>query len=558
LTVARARPLLRALMGAVVLVLLIAAANLASLLLVRAVRRRREFGVRLALGADRSTLLRQLLTESLLLSLTGGLFGLVLAAGLLRLGLGALPESLPRIAEVGVHWPVLLLALCVMVTTGIVCGLAPATVSWRVDVVHAMTSGPQASASRAHLRLRGFLVATEACLAMLLLVGAALLLRSYARMLETAPGFDPEHVITAEVALPAKAYSTQPRIDAFFRQLEDRLRTLPGVRAVGFSSNLPAIGQNSGRMFTPVGYVTAPGAEWRIASNYLVAGDYFAAMHIPLIAGRYFRPADDLPDAPLAVIVSQSVARRYFPGQNPIGRQLHWGDVGATGLPSITVVGVVGDIKQSAFDQPTQPELYEPLSQLQRSLGPALAQHVPTRGDMRIVVRAAGDPQGIEEGLRRSVRALDPQLALTHVERMDEVVAATEAPRRFNTVLLGAFAAVALFLALLGIYGVLAYSVSERTREIALRVALGAQRTTVIGMVLRSGLALTASGVAAGAVLSLLLVRFLKSLLYGVAPLDPLSFAAASLLLLAAAFAASLLPARYAASIQPMEALREQ
>ncbi len=397
----------------------------------------------------------------------------------------------------------------------------------------------------------------ETGLAMLLLVSAGLLLRSFANMLDTPSGFVASHTLTASLDLPASAYPTQERIDAFYRQLQDRLSTLPGVSAVGLSSNLPAVGMNSGRMFTPQGYAAPSGEGWRIASNYLLMGDYFQVMRIPLLAGRYFRPHDDQPDAPLVAIISQSVAQKYFAGRNPIGMHLHWGPEQATNMPLVEIVGVVGDIKQGSLDQATVPELYEPLAQVLRSLGP-IAQHLGPRSAMRIVLRATGAPDTLESALQHTVANMDPQLALTDVSTMDEVVSGTEAPRRFQTVLVGAFAGVALLLALVGIYGVLAFSVSERTREIAVRMALGAPQAAVLGLILRYGLQLAATGAFLGVAVSLAISRFLESLLYQVTPFDVPTLAVAGLLLLVCAALASLVPAQRAVRIRPVEALREQ
>jgi len=560
-TVASARPLLRILLGAVFLVLCIACVNLANLQLVRAAGRRREFGVRLALGAARRTVLRQLLTESLLLSIIGGFIGIMLAVIVVHLGATFLPSSLPRISEISISWPVLLLAFVLIAATGILCGLAPALASVRTDVLDALRDGGHSVGSgHAQHRLRSVLVITETALALSLLIGSGLLLRSFARMLETDPGFEPQHVLTAHLTLPSQDYPTQDKVNHFYQELVRRLAALPSVRAAGVSSNVPVIGVYSDRNFVPEGYVSHNGRPWGSASNYYVAGDYFRAMHIPLLQGHYFTTVDDQPDAPLTAIISQSLAQRYWPGQDPIGRRLKFGGNPHSPFPFATIVGVVGDIRQSSLDQQVYPQMYEPLLQLNRQFGPktfeVMGGKVHSRG--HLVLNTVGNPAALAEDLQKTVHQMDPLLALENIESMDAVVSSTEAPRRFSTLLLSSFAAVALLLSLLGIYGVLAYSVSERTREIAIRMALGATRESVLSRVLRSALSLAAIGVAAGLAVSLWLTHFLESLLYGVKPLDMPAFLGATLILLACALLAGWLPARRAASVDPMQTLRSE
>ncbi len=560
-TVQSARPLLRILFGAVFLVLCIACVNLANLLLVRAAGRRREFGVRLALGAARRVMLRQLLTESILLSAIGGLAGIVIAVVVVHSGAAFLPSSLPRISEISLSWPVLFFAFALIALTGILCGLAPALSSIRTDVLDALRDGGHAvGGGHAQRRLRSVLVITETALALLLLVGSGLLLRSFARMLETDPGFEPQHVLTAHLTLPTQDYPTQDKVNGFYKELVLRLAALPQVRAAGASSNVPIIGINSDRNFVPEGYVSSNGRPWGSSSNYYVVGDYFRAMHIPLVRGRYFSAADDKPDAPLTAIISESLARHYWPAQDPIGRRLKFGGNQHSPFPYATVVGVVGDIRQGPLDQEIYPQMYEPLSQLNRQFGPKTEQIMGGRPHSRghLVLNTAGDPAALAVSLQKTVHQLDPQLALENIESMDSVVSSTEAPRRFNTILLSGFAAVALLLSLLGIYGVLAYSVHERAREIAIRMALGATRESVLGRILRSALTLTGIGIAAGLVASLWLTRFLESLLYGVRPLDLPAFLGAVFVLLACALLAGWLPARRAASIDPMQTLRAE
>ncbi len=557
-TVRETRPMLRVLLAAVGLILLIACANLANLQLVRAAGRRREFGVRLALGAGRRTVSRQLLTESLLLSALGGALGVALAVVLVHAAAAGLVHFVPRLNEIAVNWPVVLLAVGLTCATGVICGLAPALASMKAEVLDSLREGTHgAGQSRGQHRLRNALVITEAALVMVLLVGAGLLLRSFAKMAATDPGIETTHEMTASLALPKQDYPTQVRIDEFYSELQRRIEAIPGVRSVGFSSNIPIIGRNSSRLFAPEGYVKKPNEGWSLASNYLVAGNYFDALRIPLISGRYFDARQDRPSAPLVAIISQSFARRYFAGRNPVGMHLKVGPSFDSPMPSILIVGVVGDVKPNHMDENQMVQMYEPVSQAAADLGP-LAAMIGVVGDLRVVVRSAGVPAALEADFTKIVHQLDPLLAITDLQTMDEVVASTESSRRFNTIVLTAFAAVALLLSLLGIYGVLAYTVTEKTREIAIRMALGATRGDVLRWTVASALALASVGIAGGLIAATALTRFLKSLLYGVHPLDTAAIAGATLVLLICAALAGWLPARRASAIEPMEALRNE
>jgi predicted permease len=557
-TVRNARPLLNILLAAVGLVLLIACVNLASLLLVRAAGRRHEFGVRLALGAARRVVLRQLLTESLLLSAFGGIVGLALAVFLIHASVFSLPASLPRLNEIAVRWPMFAAALGLIALIGILCGLAPALACMKTDILDSLRDGSHSSGqSRSQHSLRSILVTVQVALATLLLVASGLLLHSFAKMLETDPGFQAQHVFTASLSLPRHDYRTQQKVNEFYAELQRRIEVLPGVRDVGFSSNIPIVGLNGGRLITTQGYVRSKGEGFLIVSTYLVQGNYFQALHIPLIRGRYFEARDGQPDAPLVSIISQSLAEQYFHGKDPIGLQIKVGDRFDSTMPAITVVGVVGDIKQGALDQPTVAQMYQPVSQAAASLGP-MAEMIGVVGSMDVVIRTAEEPMPLVPILEKTVHQLDPLLVVSQVHTMDEIVAATESSRRFNTVILSAFAAIALMLSLLGIYGVLSYSVTERTREIAIRMALGATRNIVLLRTLRYALTLAAIGVAAGLIASVGITHFLVSLLYGVKPLDSAAIVGAVFVLFACAALAGWLPARRAASIDPMQVLRSE
>jgi predicted permease len=557
-TVRNARPLLSILLGAVSLIMLIACANIANLLLARAASRRREFGVRLALGAARRVVLRQLLTESHLLSAIGGAIGFALAVVLVHAAAVRLEDALPRLGEIAIRWPMFIAASGLAGVTGVLCGVAPALASMRTDVLDSLRDGSRAAGQgRSQYNLQSMLVVLEIGLALLLLVASGLLLRSFRKMLETDPGFQPQHVLTASLSLPRHDYPTQQKVDGFYAELQRRIEALPGVSAVGFSSNIPIVGQLGGRLITPEGHVRSTGEGFLIASTYLVQGNYFQTLHIPLIRGRYLTDRDEQADAPLVAIISQSFAETYFQGKDPIGLRMKIGDRFDGPMPAITIVGVAGDVKQGALDQPTVPQMYEPISQAAAALGP-MAAMLGVAGDMDVVIRTADDPTPLVPILDKIVHQLDPLLVVSRAHTMDEIVAATESSRRFNTTILTAFAAIALVLSLLGIYGVLSYAVAQRTREIAIRMALGASRKIVLMRTLRYALTVAVLGVAGGLIASIGIMHFLKSLLYGVKPLDSATIAGAVTVLLCCSTLAASIPARRAASIDPMRTLRAE
>jgi putative ABC transport system permease protein len=556
-TIRNSRPLLRVLLGAVALLLLIACVNLANLLLVRAAGRKREFGVRMALGAASRAVFLQVISESLVLSLAGGFAGTALALFLVRTASRFLPDSLPRLAEIDVSWPVLIFSALVTGATGVLCGLMPALASIRANVLDSLRAGSvQTGHGRTQHRTRSALVVVEIALAMVLLAGSGLLLRSFARMLAVDPGFEPAHALKASISLPAHEYSTQLKVDGFVDELQRRLEAIPGVKSVGFSSNIPVVGMNSGRLIAPEGYVRVSGEGWIIVSNYLVHGNYFDAMRIPLLRGRYFTPSDNLPGAPLVAVISQSLADKYFAGKDPVGIHIKVGaSYAASPMPAMTIVGVIGDVKQGALDVATIPQMYEPVAQAAADLGDYGAM-VGIVGGLDVVVRTSGDPVAMNETLMKSVRQLEPLLAVSEMHTMEEVVAATESPRRFNTGILTAFATIALLLSLLGIYGTMAYAVTERNREIAIRMAVGASRESVVRNVFATALSLTALGIVIGLALSAEVTRMAASLLFDVKPFDWLVISAAVATLVASSVLASWLPARRAASVEPMQLLR--
>jgi putative ABC transport system permease protein len=557
-TVAQARPLVRTLFLAVLVVLFIACANLAGLLLVRSIRRRREISVRLALGASRAAVLRHSMVEALLLSICGGLLGLALAVLALRFGVSFLPETLPRVGSISLDWKVVAFSLCLALLTGLLCGLIPAFAASRTGVNEALKEGGRTGTSGGgHARLRSALVVVELAVALVLLTASGLLLRSFQKMRSIDLGFHAGHTLTAFYSLPRQQYSTQAAIDAFNLALRTRLEQLPGVQAEGVTTSLPASGQDNRATFAPEGYVPPKGAGLNLAWLSQVMGNYFQAQGIPIVRGRDFTPADDAPGAPLVVIVNRTLAQRYWPGQDPIGKRLHRGPVEAA-LPWLTVVGEVGEMKQLAADSPTANQIYLPASQLRAEVGSFATAAMRTGNAGTIVLRSQLPPERMVDSLRAAVLSIDPQLPLTHVESMDHVVAEGQASRRFNTALISGFAAAALLLAVIGIYSVIAFSTAMRTQEMAIRLALGSQRASVMRLILVSGLKLGLAGCGIGCVVAIFTTRLLRSMLFQVDPLDPAVIALAAFSILLLALAASIVPARRAASIEPTQALRTE
>jgi len=555
-TVEDARPLVRTLFLAVTVVLLIACANLAGLLLVRAIRRRREIAVRLAIGARASTLLRQAILESLVLSVTGGVLGLLLAAGALRIGVAVLPETLPRISEIGIDWAVVAFSLGLALLTGVICGLAPAFAAMRTNVNDTLKEGGRTGTSGGgHARLRSALVVAEIAVAMVLLAASGLLLRSFEKMREVKLGFEPDHTLVASYNLPEKQYSTQPAVDGFNQELLRRLQALPGVKSAGLTSFLPASGNNTNSAFLAEGYVAAKPGELDLATVIAVKGDYFAAMGIPLLRGRVFTPADK-DGSQLVVIVNHKLAQQSWPGQDPIGKRLRAGTEKMQ-TPWATVVGEAADVKESSPDIPAKQQFYMPVDQTKGVAGSLAPPGALYGNGGYIAMRTAMPPEQMENALRAAVRAIDPQLPLTEVQTMEHAVSDSEAPRRFNTVLISSFAAAAVLLAILGIYSVIAFSVALRVQEMAIRMALGSQRSGIIGLVMKSGAKLALIGCALGLAGAAACSHLLRSLLFGVSALDPVVLTLAAVLVIVLALLASLLPARRAANIDPMQALRE-
>jgi putative ABC transport system permease protein len=553
--VAGVRPLLRTLFLAVCIVLLIACANVATLLLVRAIHRRREHAVRLALGAHAGTILRECVSEGLLLSLAGGLLGLALAALALRATVPLLPESMPRIDAISIDAGVAGFALLIAVLTGVLCSLAPAWAAVRTNLLeHLKEDARSSTGSLRQTWLRSSLVVAEIAIATVLLTVSLAFLRSYQQMLSVDPGFRPDHVLIAGYKLPAQQYATESSIANFNREVVGRLASEPATVAVGLANTLPDTGGGGRGGFTIEGASIA-GWKLRFAPFIETYGDYFRALGISLIAGRHFT-VRDRSDAPLVCVVDQSMAKEEWPDQSPIGKRLHIGNPKRT-LPWATVVGVVPDVHIDAPDQPAGEQWYFPMEQ------PAIIEGTGVTGmvDLStgwIALRSMLPPEQMIRTLRSVVAGIDPRLALDPVLPMADTISAVEAPRRFNTGLIAAFALAALLLAAMGIYAVIAFSASERTQEIAVRMALGAQRGNIARLVLGSGAKIAAAGCALGILGSLSVSRLVGAFLFEVSATNPVVYVASVVLMLVLALLASALPALRAAAADPAQALRSE
>ena len=554
-TVEQARPLVRTLLLAVIVVLLIACANLAGLLLVRSIRRRREIAVRLALGARSATLLRQAIVESMVLSIAGGGIGLGLAAVALRVSVSLLPETLPRINEISLDWPVMLFALGLALLTGFLCGLAPAFAAIRTSVNKTLKEGGRTGTpGSGHARLRSALVVAEIAVALMLLSTSGLLLRSFEKMRDVDLGFRPDNTLAAVFDLPRSQYATQSAVDEFSEDLLRNLRQLPGVEAVGTTSLLPAAGNGMGIAFTIEGYVPAKGAGLNMAAMSMVRGDPFQALGMRLQRGRLFTESDNA-GSQLVAVVSRKMAERYWPSQDPIGKRLRRG-MPETATPWMTVVGEVDDIKLGAPDEETTPQVYQPIMQAVASEGVFAAPGELSATNGWIVLRSRVAPEQMENMLRAAVQKIDPQLPLYQMQTMEHAISDSEAPRRFNTVLISSFAIAAVLLSVLGIYAVIAFSAALREQEMAVRMALGCQRSGVLMLILSSSVKLAAVGCALGLLGAVAASRLLRSFLFEVSPFDPGVLALSAMAMLLLALAASALPARRASSTDPMLALR--
>ena len=552
--IADIRPLLRTLFFAVAIVLLIACFNVAGLMLVRAIRRRREYAVRLALGARSGTIIRESVLEGLLLSVAGGLLGLAFAAMVIRTTLHLLPESMPRVDSISMDGTVVAFTLLLAFATGTLCSLAPAFAALRTNLTESLKEGARTGTGGAsHSWLRSALVVSEIAIALVLLIVAGAFLRSFQKMRAVDPGFHPDHVLVASYTLPLNQYPTGTSADRFNRTLVDGLTAKPGVVAAGLTTSLPGSGAWAGAGFTIEG---VPATRWKLkfAMFAFIEGDYFRAMGIPLLDGRTFTD-NDRSDTPLVVIVNQTMATHEWPGQRAIGKRMHAGNP-KNNLPWATVVGVVADTKIGSPDEPSTDQFYIPAQQPATIFASKSSANLTRSAGGYITLRSTLPPGQMTETLRSAVAGIDPLLALEQVQPMYEVVSNVEAPRRFNTDLVTAFAAGALLLAITGIYAVVAFSVSLRTQEIAIRMALGAQRAGIARLVLLASARLALLGCGLGLLGSIAVSRLIRSFLFGVSPTDPLVYLAATLTMMLLALLASALPATRAASADPIEALR--
>jgi predicted permease len=534
------RPALLVLLGAVGFVLLIACANVANLLLARAASREKEMAIRTAVGASRRRVVRQLLTESVVLACLGGALGLLVAYWGLDALRGLGPGNIPRLRDVGMDARVLGFTFGVAVLTGVLFGLAPALRVSRVNLSESLKEGGRSSAGGGRQRLRSALVVAEIALSLVLLVGAGLLVRSFVRVQQVEPGFDARNVLSMRLSVSGTSYAGA-RGPEFYRELLERVRRLPGVESAGAASILPLGGGIGWGSITIEGYTPTNGQEVIQADQRIAGTGYFETMKAPLVSGRYFGEQDTAQSQKVAVI-DENMARTYWPGADPVGRRFKRGGADDD-TPWLTVVGVVGNVKQYALDTDSRVTFYTPHAQ-------------SPSGTMYVVARTSVDPAGLAPAAAKEARALDPNVPVFDVKTMGQRLSDSLARRRFAMTALGLFALVAMALAAVGIYGVMSYSVAQRTREIGVRVALGAQGRDVLGLVVRQGMLLAALGIALGLVGAAGVTRVMGSLLFGVGATDPLTFASIALLLAAAALLACYVPARRATKVDPMVALR--
>jgi putative ABC transport system permease protein len=528
------------LFAAVAFVLLIACANLANLLLSRSAARRREVGIRAALGAGKGRLVRQLLTESLLLSMLGAALGLALARAGTQLLSGLSPTVLPRAGEISLDLRVLAFTAGVAVVTGILFGLAPAFQMARTDLNSALRErGRGSSVGFERNRLRSLLVVGEVALALVLLTGAGLLMRSFYHLQSVDPGFDPHGVLTFRISLPETHYPKEEQRIAFYQRALDQIRALPGVSAAGASQIFPLAEGNMILTFRQPGHAPKPRGQEDSATFLSATPGYFETLKIPLKAGRYFTEHDNATALRVAII-SEDMARQFFPNQDPVGQSLV---IGGSGNKPCQIVGVVGRVVDRALDDKVNAAMYQPAAQA-------------TFGSMYLAVRTPGNPESLISGLRTAIRQFDPELPLDAVGTVEDLVSSSLSQRRLSMVLMAVFAGLALVLATVGIYGVISYSVTQATQEIGIRLALGAQPGDVLRLILRYGLGLMSAGLVIGVAAALATGRLIASQLFEVRPTDPLTYVAVSAALLATGIVACLVPAVRAMRVDPLIALR--
>ncbi|HWO02793.1 MAG TPA: ABC transporter permease, partial [Blastocatellia bacterium] len=536
------KPALMLLLAAVGLVLLIACANVANLLLARAAARQKEIAIRVAVGAGRGRLIRQLLTESVMLALVGGVFGIVLAWLGLKVLVSLNPANIPRLGEIRIDARVLGFTLLVSLLTGLVFGLVPALQASRPDLNETLKEGSRGSTGGiGRRRVRNVLVVTEVALTQMLLIGAGLMIKSFYSLQQVNPGFSPDHVLTMQVTLPPLQYAEDSQITAFYEQALKRIEKLPGVQSAAAATSLPMTGNNLTRRFTVDGRTPAASNE-RLAANYAaISPEYFRVMGIGLISGRSFTDMDRDKSQPV-IIINETMRQRFWPNEDPIGRHI---SITAEGGISREIVGVVTDVKNSTLDAESGLEIYEPYLQFPWSF-------------MAIAVRTAADPLSLAPAVRSEILAVDKAQPVYDVKTMSQIVGDSVSQPRLYMLLLGIFAAIALVLSAVGIYGVMNYSVNQRKHEIGIRMAIGAQRSDILKMIVGQGMLLASIGVAIGIVAALLLGRVVEMLLFGVSGRDVTTFIGFPLVLIAVSLLSSYVPARRATRVDPMIALRAE
>jgi len=543
--VGNVRPVLLVLLAAVGFVLLIACANVASLLLTRSLARQKEVAIRSALGASRWRVMRQLLTESILLSLVGGVAGLLIAYWGVPALVAVIPQqqliAMPFLRELHLDSGILAFSFGLSLLTGVVFGLAPALQSSRLDLNEVLKEGGRNASATASHRLRSAMVVTEIALAVVLLVGAGLMMKSLFRLLQTNVGFNPENVMTMSVVLPPAKYTDPNQQMIFNDQLRERVQSLPGVTGAGTVNILPLNSGNTTRFYVDGDPVPEPGKETE-ANSRIVSDDYFKTLGVPLIAGRAFDAREAATNAPPVVIIGKTIADRMFPGRDPVGKRLRYASVQA---PPIEIVGVVGDVKITGLDEAVKPVLYYSFRQSPSTFA-------------NLVARTNSDPNALASSIRNEIRNLEPEAAILNMRTMEDMMSQTPASfmRRFPALLISIFAGVALLLASIGIYGVVSYSVSQQTHYIGVRMALGAKPSDILKMVLRQGLVLALLGLGIGVLAALGLMRLLQTMLFEVSTTDVGTFGVVTGVLFVVALLACFLPARRATKVDPLVALR--
>jgi putative ABC transport system permease protein len=543
------RTMLWVVMGAVILIILIASVNIANLLLARASGRQREMAMRRAIGATSGRMVRQMLTESVILSLVAGVIGIVTAIIVLRFVLQFVPAKIPRLNEVGVDWTVLIFALLISVLTGLIFGLAPAIQATKADLVLAIREGSKGSGTSARTsRTRGLLIAAELALAVVLMVSAGLLLRTFWGLLQENPGFNPSGVVTANIWIPVP---NDPRADKYarpeaqatlVREILRRVSALPGVEMAGLTTDLP-VTHTAFRLAATVEDHPVESSEDITMELSAVTPGYFKVMQVPLVRGRFITENDG-PNKDQVVLIDETMARRFWPNQDPLGKRCKIG-VRANSNPWMTVVGIVKDIKNDGLDADKVPHIYGSLYQLRARA-------------ISVALRTSLSSTSLEPQIRHELQAVDPALPIFNLRSMDEVIGASLARRRFSAELVGVFAALALLLASIGIYGLLAYMVGQRLQEIGIRMAMGAQPSHILKMILTQGVKLAGAGILVGMIFAGFAAPLISSMLYGVRPVDPAVFVTVPLVLVIVALLASYIPARRATKVDPIIALRNE